>query len=479
MSAPFLTDFPDRVSPMLVKELRQGLRAKTFIGVFLSLQIFLMVMLLSAGAASTSDTVGSIVSGVIFSFFGIAVLAVQPLRGINALSSEIKGHTIEMMELTRLSAFRIVFGKWVALVSQSALLLFTIIPYLILRYFFGGMNLIGEIVFLLLMFLTSMTLTAITVGLSGCSSVIVRAITPILGIPFLFYAIQIMSFSRMTGGSGGLMDSMSLQTESSRIGVAIYVAVIAYLTATMLSLGASLIAPAAENHSILRRLVAFFAMLVLLALAVFDEIDLGVLIAVVYVVAVPSIIIALTESGHLIATVRRPFQKLGALGRAVGVLLYPCWASGVLFSVLLTIISVAAIFTHRSMDVGEEEGVVVLATFGGLFFPAVCQIFLFKGEGQRIAHYLLILAGSLVMLGILALLTESMDNGDFLWCFVWNPLAFLPMLSESSASDETLFGAVFVVDTILLAMLVVRAVLDYTRAANHSMKPEPALEATE
>ncbi len=33
-----LADFSDRLSPMLVKELRQGLRAKTFVIVFLLLQ---------------------------------------------------------------------------------------------------------------------------------------------------------------------------------------------------------------------------------------------------------------------------------------------------------------------------------------------------------------------------------------------------------------------------------------------------------
>ena len=40
MSTPVthLSDFPDRISPMLVKELRQGMRAKTFIVLFLALQ---------------------------------------------------------------------------------------------------------------------------------------------------------------------------------------------------------------------------------------------------------------------------------------------------------------------------------------------------------------------------------------------------------------------------------------------------------
>ena len=114
-------DFSDRVSPVLVKELRQGLRAKTFIALFLGLQIFLAVMLLSAGAASGTNQAGSIISGTIFLFFAIAVLLIQPLRGINALAGEVKDRTIEMMVLTRLTAWRIVFGKWIAIVGQSAL----------------------------------------------------------------------------------------------------------------------------------------------------------------------------------------------------------------------------------------------------------------------------------------------------------------------------------------------------------------------
>ena len=49
-----LTDFPDRLSPMLVKELRQGLRTRSFVAVFMSLQAILAVVLLAAGAAATA-----------------------------------------------------------------------------------------------------------------------------------------------------------------------------------------------------------------------------------------------------------------------------------------------------------------------------------------------------------------------------------------------------------------------------------------
>ncbi len=478
MPVSHLSDFSDRISPMLVKELRQGLRAKTFIGVFLALQIFLAVMLFSAGASSTSDHVGSVVSGIIFTFFSIAVLVVQPLRGVGALSSEVKGNTIDMMVLTRLSAWRIVFGKWVAIVSQSALLLATIIPYLILRYFFGGMNLVAELVFLLLMFLTSMALTAVTVGLSGCSSVIVRSLLPVLGLPVLLWTLLVMSFSGVMGGSG-LFDALALDSSGSRIGVVAYLVAIVYLGGSMLSLGASLIAPAAENHAFLRRIVALVAMLGLLALGLFSTIDDDLLITLVSVIAVPAIVIALTESAPLVSIVCKPFVKRGVLGKAAGCFLYPCWPSGIFYAIALGLLGIAIFFMKTVTGSGgpdKEDAIILLSLSGAFYFPAIWQTFLFRGDGQRVAHYLLLLVGSLIMLGVLTALSSSMNNGVFLWFFAWHPLAYIAMMNESPVSDETLLAGVVILDLILLSILLVRALMDFRKLTPVFQETRESLE---
>ena len=216
MSLTHLTDFPDKLSPMLVKELRQGMRARSFTVLFLVFQGLLALILLTAGSAASSDAAGSFASGVIFSMFAGAALFIQPMRGVNALSSEISDNTIEMMVLTRLSAWRIVFGKWIAIVSQTALILVTIIPYLILRYFFGGMILAGEMVFLGLMFLTSMALTAIMVGLSGNSTKLVRML-PFLG--FIFAVNTVPSYL-FRDGFKSFMNFCALSDSESRLAIA-------------------------------------------------------------------------------------------------------------------------------------------------------------------------------------------------------------------------------------------------------------------
>ena len=174
-----IDDFSDKLSPMLVKELRQGLRAKTFVILFLALQGLLTFVLLIAMGASSSADGGGVVSSVIFFFYSLAVLVVQPLRGIGTLHNEIRGSTIDLMVLTRMGTWRIVLGKWVAIVSQSALLLAAIVPYLILRYFFGRMELFAELLLMGLVFLGSAVFTAVTVGLSALPSILVRGLLPL------------------------------------------------------------------------------------------------------------------------------------------------------------------------------------------------------------------------------------------------------------------------------------------------------------
>lgn len=479
MPVTHLTDFSDRFSPMLVKELRQGLRAKTFLAVFLSLQVFLAVMMFSATATSSSDQVGNLVSGIIFGFFALAVLLVQPLRGISALSSEVKSNTLDMMALTRLSSTKIVMGKWVAIVSQTALLLSTIIPYLILRYFFGGMNLIGELVMLALLFLTSIALTAVTVGLSGCSSVIIRSLLPIFGLPTLLWTLLMMMSFGMRGT--GFSEFFSLGDGESRIAVAAYVVGIAYVGVSMLSLGASLIAPAAENHSIWRRLFALAAILVIIPLSWFDLIESGWHTLMVFTIVAPAIVIALSESAPLVSTVCEPFVKRGALGKAVGLFFYPVWQSGILFSVLLGLLGLAAIFVHplfrESVSFDMELSTVIVAFMGSLFFPAVWQAFLFRGDGQRLTNYLLILVGSFVMLGILGMLSDAMNSADFLWFFAWNPLAFIAMVNEGKSPDAVYLGWVVVVDLVLMVLLVIQALLLFRKSRDVIDETETTLHS--
>ena len=458
-----LFDFPDRLSPMLVKELRQGMRTKAFVGVFLALQIILGVILLSAGAAASSDDAGSTISNIIFIFFSIAVLIIQPMRGISSLSSEVKGNTIDMMVLTRLSAWRIVTGKWASIVSQSALLLVTIIPYLILRYFFGGMNLIGEIIFLAILFLSSAALTAVTVGLSASSSVILRSVLPMIALPIGAYSL-LMALMFGAFGGGSMSTFFALDTEESRIFVSIYLAVCAYYGFFMLSTGTSLIAPYAENHSTLRRVISLAVTIITAVLGSMSFTDTEALPFFITLVLLPVFAISLSEFAPLAAPTYRKFAQRGPLGQLAGLFLFPGWASGFFFCLVLTAISAVPFLINRPTYGGSEHFIYGLACLAGLLFPAVIiNVFRINGP-QRVSHFILILLGSIVLASVLAGITNSLSNKDVLWLFCWIPPVVIFLEEIGSTSNDDVLVCSFIICIIYISTLLLRAFQAYRKS---------------
>ena len=75
-----VSEFPDQISPMIVKELRQGLRTTTFVIPFLLLQIIpafvLLITSLSATAEGGADTtmIGRFMTGFIMVIYALGVL---------------------------------------------------------------------------------------------------------------------------------------------------------------------------------------------------------------------------------------------------------------------------------------------------------------------------------------------------------------------------------------------------------------------
>ncbi|MBK1883630.1 hypothetical protein JIN85_14500 [Luteolibacter pohnpeiensis] len=424
-------DFPDRLPPMLVKELRQGMRTISFLGVFMALQIILCLILLSATLGSTTgDSIGNVISITIFTILSIAVLILQPLRGINAISSEVKSNTLEIMSLTRLSATRIVYGKWVAIVSQTALLMSTIIPYLILRYFFGGMNLFGELSLVLIIFATSAALTAATVGISATSSVILRNILPILfAIMAVIALFQFLSFS--IAGPG-----MSLfyvfDSGEYLIPIISYLAAITYIGWSCLKAGSLIIAPSADNLSTSHRLIVIGLSVVALGLSTLDQFNVEMIPIMFAVIMGPAIAIALSESSIVIAPVREALQKKRYVGRLGSSFLLPGWQSGIVFTIVISAIALAAIFIRPSpLYLLDRELNATLMIIVSALFPAVICNLPRNTETNRFDKYLLYsLATTILGIVILALAAASGDN--IKWVFIWNPVVLMSEMDKSS-----------------------------------------------
>jgi len=421
-----LDDFSDKLSPMLVKELRQGLRGKMFVIVFLGLQALMALVLLIVVSASSPQGAGPNVSGTIFFLFSLAVLVAQPLRGIGALHNEIKGSTIDLMVLTRLGAWRIVLGKWVAIVSQSALLLTAITPYLILRYFFGRMNLFAELLLLALVFLGSAVFTAITVGLSAIPSILVRGLLPLAMGVFIVIGIFGVIFD---GDLQDLIEVCSLQDAEESWGLLAGVVAAAYIAWSALAFCASMIAPMAENHSTVRRLLALAIVVAIGIIALLARFHLEVVELLLVAFCAPAIALALTEPLQLLPPICRPFLRFGTIGRLAGRVLYPGWPSGVLFTGILMLIAAGVYWSQvprtgiSLRSISPQATVTMFAVAGTLLLPALILRLFEKKIRQTFTFYLVILVslcGLTIALGIIA---QEVEKNSFLWAFSWLPPA--------------------------------------------------------
>jgi ABC-type transport system involved in multi-copper enzyme maturation permease subunit len=153
----------DRLSPILVKELRQGVRSNVFTGAFLMQQLTLLG---TVGLGLISEFGAQASTGFFWFFVTIQLLIVLPLSTGGCISGERTAGTLEPMLLTDLTARRIAFGKWAAVIAQTFLIVTATLPYLLVRYFMGGVDPVEELLLLGGFFVCSMLLCSFAVAIS-------------------------------------------------------------------------------------------------------------------------------------------------------------------------------------------------------------------------------------------------------------------------------------------------------------------------
>ena len=414
--AALINDFSDRLSPILVKELRQGLRQPTFVVAFICLQVLLCIVVLvsviSAPAGSQAALrVGGTVSGFFFVLLAIAILIVQPLRGLAALATEIKADTLDLLLLTRLNSWRITFGKWLALVSQSALLVVAVFPYLILRYYLGGMQLFSELLSLLTLFIMSASLTGVTVGFSATPSVVIRGLVALAILVGLLvvpsFVINMMRFGG--GGRGGSAFAMTLTTSSE---VAVYVGMMLMLMFFgyyLLEMGATQIAPPSENRSTGKRLGGL-GVLGLLAWLL-PKNDYGLYISWLLVVSLLTID-ALSERPEFTASVLRPFRRLGPLRNLAGAFLLPGWPSGIFYVVLLAGLTLGLFVANVLIEPPNGDELLAFGPlwFAALLFPAAVVSVFMRNAKNLFTAYIIVLIGSVIVALLFLIIGETTDS---------------------------------------------------------------------
>jgi ABC-type transport system involved in multi-copper enzyme maturation permease subunit len=365
----FASVLSDRLSPMLVKEIRQGLRTRVFGLLFMlaqALMMFCVVMQLLAHLKRDSTT---FYDGLFWFCIGIPLLFLIPLRGFYALHGELKENTMELVFLSRLSAWRIVAGKWAALWMQALLLLTAVLPYVVVRYFLGSVNLAENVLALGLLVFGSGLLTGAGIALSPIQNRFARGVLIAFGIMGLYALPVILAVASFSGAR-----SLSMEPRL----ILLWVIFGGLLLLLLFEFGAARIAPVACNHSTRKRILALLLLALMFGIAGAAGDNKMLYVALIFLL--PVCLDAMCERPSRVPQVYRPFVRKKWIGRLVGFLFYPGWASGVLYS-LLTLGLVFGLIWMQESKSGEILYFFV-ALIGAMCVP-LAFIKWFKPESDK------------------------------------------------------------------------------------------------
>lgn len=415
---------------MLVKELRQGLRTNLFTTAFILLQGF-MVFTVFIGASS--ESAAGAASRFFWTCLIVTLLIAMPIRGINALSAERQNNTLNLIQLTSLSAWRITFGKWAALVSQSTLLVISILPYLVMRYFFGGVDLVQELLILFSTFFASALLTALAVGFSASPPLLRGGVIAVTGF-FSLSGLVTYTVSHTYGGSSFFSSGVT----SSAFWWASTCLILGglYLIYFLLDFGASHIASQAENHATRKRLIslAFALLIVLLTFAGADE---AMTIPIAIMAIILAAVDAITERPSTLPSVLAPFSSKRLLS-PIKYLLAPGWHTGIFFLLFNSFLFfvLALLFSPSASSFPPLKDFAILASIiGSITYPLIFIHLFFPNSKQMFALYILIQCCTSVVTVIVVLIGKAASD-ILLFCLPIPSVAFTVLSDSSNANKD-------------------------------------------
>lgn len=439
-----LRDFSDSFTPMLVKEMRQGLRTRFFTLALMLFHLVLITLMLGMVWTENLEDAHEIFRAVV----GLTLLVFLPLRGFDALLRESKSGTLDMLRLAGVSSFRLVYGKWAALFSQTLLFVCSILPYMIARYQLGGVEIVPECLALTLVVIGSAIITAAYVAYSSMSSIWTRLIActvSSLGTAYLaIYAAVITS----RFGAPELMHQLASfelwQAVASILAVAIWAS---YLVYAFISLGASRIPDSGENHSTRKRLTAlvvhtFLTSIGMILVLVSKRGEYGWAFMPALLLTLVTSMDVMTEAMPTQISVVRPFLDQTGWRRLFGRLLYPGWVSGVGFSLLLVVMTLSifgVVILKERLTVNNNDDGFWMA-FAVLSLPFVPVCFSVRHD-NRFARWwnsqaLLVLMGSMIIIVV-----EVGRFRGFAWVGIVTPMTSLFASSVASYSHKMPFWA--------------------------------------
>jgi hypothetical protein len=190
----------DRISPIVVKEVRQMMRGREFnYSFFVSLIAGVIVAFVAAiqNPGRVDSGIGIFVA--LMACLVLVGVVVSPLGAFNALRNERAERTLDLVTITTLSPRRIVIGKLAAQAVKLTVLFAALAPFVAMSFLLGGIDFVTIAESLASLFMWSLWACAATLFLSCLSKS--RAVSSfIFGGLILFFL-----FFLFTGSSGFLV----------------------------------------------------------------------------------------------------------------------------------------------------------------------------------------------------------------------------------------------------------------------------------
>ncbi len=390
------------LNAILVKELRQELRVRGFVWSFVGFHIAMIVLTLSSFATPDKPNDWGIVhDGLFWAVLALPLFVTMPMRAFTAFRKEANAKELELIFLTRTSSWQIVFYKWFALCLQGTLLLTAALPYVIVRYAVGSLDILDAFTSLGLLLLIAMLLTAAILVISAQQmhrsrfSVFTILVGLFIGLPILNNIFILFIFRGFFGGRGWA----PLTGSSTSIVLLLYAA---FFLLLCLAFSAAHIAPPAENHAMIKRLLGISALVAGLISHGLGLSQAWVINLLTGLYLLPICICALCEDPVYVQSVYAPFVQGSAWKRFIGRWLYPGWPSGAIYTVSICVLFFATMPIMRHLPMMPLGGLAIAA---GVCLPLVIANLLWPR--YRSKWWLYVAVQAALLLGAIALAQEA------------------------------------------------------------------------
>ena len=383
------------LNAVLIKELRQELRVRGFVWSFIGFHLAMILLTLASFAAQDLQGDWNIMLSTswFWAMLTIPLFIAVPMRGFTAFRKEATAKELELIFLTRTSSWQIAFYKWCALCLQGVLLLTAALPYVIVRYVVGSLNLIEAFVSMGVLLLVTMLLTAAALVISAQNmhrprfSIFRVIIALVIGLPFANRILIFAFYGFSHVGPLGFTPSANT--------LAVLVSSLLLLL-LLLEFAASHIASRAENHAAIKRLLGALALATGVLFHVAGLGDPRFIYTGVGLYLLMICISALCEAPTYVQSIYAPFVRGGAWKRCLGLWLYPGWCSAMVYTISMCVLFYVAMawMRHAPPALMALRGVAVAA---GLCLPLVFTHLLWPSLRQKWWAYLLIQAALFII----------------------------------------------------------------------------------